>query len=73
LSFCARKKFGKQEEIEFSGGFTDLHTASYKHILEGKGYGIYDSKPAIDIVYTIRNNKPVGLQGEYHPMCNNKK
>jgi UDP-N-acetyl-2-amino-2-deoxyglucuronate dehydrogenase len=61
------------KEIEFSGGFTDLHTASYNHILEGKGYGIYDSKPAIDIVFNIRNNKPIGLQGEYHPMCNNTK
>jgi UDP-N-acetyl-2-amino-2-deoxyglucuronate dehydrogenase len=59
------------KEIEFSGGFTDLHTASYEHILEGKGYGIYDSKPAIDIVYSIRNNTPIGLKGEYHPMCNN--
>lgn len=57
------------EEMEFSGGFTDLHTASYKHILEGKGYGIFDSKPAIDTVYTIRNNTPIGLKGEYHPMC----
>jgi len=57
------------EEMEFSGGFTDLHTASYKHILEGKGFGISDSKPAIDTVYTIRNNTPIGLKGEYHPMC----
>jgi UDP-N-acetyl-2-amino-2-deoxyglucuronate dehydrogenase len=57
------------EEIEFSGGFTDLHTESYKHILSGKGFGILDSKPAIDTVYTIRNNTPIGLKGEYHPMC----
>lgn len=57
------------EEMEFSGGFTDLHTASYNHILEGKGYGIFDSKPAIDTVYNIRNNTPIGLKGEYHPMC----
>lgn len=57
------------EEIEFSGGFTDLHTASYNHILEGKGFGILDSKAAIDTVYTIRNNTPIGLKGEYHPMC----
>ncbi len=61
------------KEIEFSGGFTDLHTLSYEHILQGKGYGIYDSKPAIDIVYSIRNNTPIGLKGEYHPMCNNLK
>jgi len=59
------------EEIEFSGGFTDLHTASYQHILEGKGFGIYDSKHAIETVYTIRNYTPIGLKGEYHPMCNN--
>ena len=57
------------EEIEFSGGFTDLHTESYKHILSGKGFGINDSKAAIDTVYTIRNNSPIGLKGEYHPMC----
>jgi UDP-N-acetyl-2-amino-2-deoxyglucuronate dehydrogenase len=57
------------EAFEFSEGFTDLHTASYNHILEGKGFGIYDSKQAIDIVYTIRNNTPIGLKGEFHPMC----
>lgn len=57
------------EEMEFSGGFTDLHTESYKHILSGQGFGIYDSKPAIETVYTIRNNTPIGLKGEYHPMC----
>lgn len=58
-------------EIEFSDGFTDLHTLSYQHILDGKGFGIYDSKPAIDTVYQIRNNTPIGLKGEYHPFCKN--
>ncbi len=57
------------EEMEFSGGFTDLHTESYMHILSGQGFGIYDSKPAIETVYTIRNNTPIGLKGEYHHMC----
>jgi len=61
------------EEIEFSGGFTDLHTQSYNHILEGKGFSIYDSLQAIETVYTIRNFNPVGLVGEYHPMCLNLK
>lgn len=60
-----------EKEIEFSGGFTDLHTLSYQHILEGKGYGIFDSKPAIETVYEIRNNTPIGLKGEYHPLCKN--
>ncbi|MBN1116751.1 MAG: Gfo/Idh/MocA family oxidoreductase [Bacteroidales bacterium] len=61
------------KEIEFSGGFTDLHTKSYQDILDGKGFGIYDSKEAIDTVYNIRNNKPIGLKGEYHAMCKNIK
>lgn len=61
------------KEIEFSGGFTDLHTYSYKHILDGKGFGIFDSKPAIETVYHIRNNEPIGLKGEYHPFCMNIK
>lgn len=55
------------EEIEFSGGFTELHTESYKNILEGKGYSIEDARPSIDTVYHIRNAQPVGRKGDYHP------
>lgn len=43
------------EEIEFSGGFTELHTESYKEILKGNGFGLSDAKPSIDIVHHIRN------------------
>ena len=43
------------EEIEFSKGFTDLHTISYQKILDGKGYGLSDAKNAIEIVSNIRN------------------
>ena len=57
------------EEIEFSDGFTDLHTESYKRILEGKGFPMLYAKPAIETVYTIRNSSPIGLKGEYHPIC----
>ena len=57
------------EELEFSGGFTDLHTTSYKKIIEGNGYGIEDARQAIDIVYNIRNSKPIGLKGDYHPFA----
>ncbi|MAM30000.1 MAG: oxidoreductase [Flavobacteriaceae bacterium] len=57
------------EELEFSGGFTDLHTTSYKHILDGKGYGIEDARQAIEIVHEIRNQQPIGLTGEYHPFA----
>ncbi len=57
------------EEIEFSDGFTDLHTRSYEAILEGKGYGLAAAAPAIGIAYDIRNAQPVGLSGNYHPLA----
>jgi len=41
------------KEIEFSDGFTDLHTKSYQHILEGNGWGINEAKPSIDVIYKI--------------------
>lgn len=43
------------EEIEFSGGFTDLHTVAYKKILEGEGFGLEDARNSIEIVHRIRN------------------
>ena len=45
------------EEIEFSKGFTDLHTISYQKILNGEGYGLSDAKNSIEIVSQIRNQK----------------
>lgn len=57
------------EELEFSEGFTDLHTDSYKQILAGNGFRIGETKRAIEIVHDIRHAKPVGLKGEYHPFA----
>lgn len=57
------------EELEFSGGFTDLHTRVYEGILDGNGYGLDDARQAIEIVHNIRNSNPVGLKGEYHPFA----
>jgi len=57
------------EEIEFSGGFTDLHTQSYQEILNGNGFPMEAARASIQTVYTIRNSVPVGLKGEYHPFC----
>ena len=57
------------DEIEFSGGFTDLHTQTYQNIIDGNGYGLEQAKNAIEIVHNIRNKKPVGLHGDYHPFC----
>lgn len=55
------------DELEFSDGFTNLHTMVYKDILIGKGYGLKAARTAIEIVHSIRNTKPSGMVGEYHP------
>lgn len=56
------------EEFEFSEGFTELHTESYREILSGGGFGIEDARESINIVYDIRNATPIGLKGDYHPL-----
>jgi UDP-N-acetyl-2-amino-2-deoxyglucuronate dehydrogenase len=56
-------------EIEFSDGFTDLHTQTYQEILAGNGYALEESKKSIEVVYTIRNAEPVGCKGDFHPLC----
>jgi UDP-N-acetyl-2-amino-2-deoxyglucuronate dehydrogenase len=61
------------KEIEFSGGFTDLHTLSYQEIIKGNGFGLEETKKSIEIVYNIRNASPIGLKGDYHPFCKNLK
>ena len=55
------------KELEFSDGFTDLHTVSYNEIINGNGYGLEEPRQAIEIVHKIRHSKPIGLKGEYHP------
>lgn len=57
------------EEFEFSGGFTELHTDSYKNILMGNGFRISETEKAIKIVHDIRSKKPQGIKGFYHPLC----
>jgi UDP-N-acetyl-2-amino-2-deoxyglucuronate dehydrogenase len=57
------------DEIEFSGGFTDLHTRSYEEILKGNGFGLDEAYGSIRTVSTIRNLPAIGLKGEYHPFC----
>lgn len=58
-----------KNEIEFSEGFTDLHTKSYEEILKGNGFGLKEAQSSIQIVYQIRNSIPVGLKGDYHHLC----
>jgi UDP-N-acetyl-2-amino-2-deoxyglucuronate dehydrogenase len=56
------------EEIEYSEGFTDLHTLTYKEILAGKGFGLEDARQSVILAYTIRNASPAELTGDYHPI-----
>lgn len=56
------------EEIEFSEGFGDLHTMSYKEILAGKGFGLKEARQSVETAYIIRNANQLGLKGDYHPM-----
>ena len=44
-------------EIEFSDGFTELHTTSYKEILAGRGFGLADAKPSIELAYQLRGKE----------------
>jgi UDP-N-acetyl-2-amino-2-deoxyglucuronate dehydrogenase len=44
----------ENEQIEFSDGFTDLHTKSYENILNGNGFNLTNAKPSIELVHTIR-------------------
>ena len=53
-------------EIEFSGGFTDLHTRSYEEILAGRGFGLEENRVAIETVSSIRSAMPQS-RGEQHP------
>lgn len=56
------------DELEFSGGFTDLHTQTYKGILAGNGFGLDDAMNSIITAHDIRNAEPKGLVGDYHPL-----
>ncbi len=56
-------------ELEFSNGFTDLHTKSYKHIIENKGFSIKDTLPSLQLAYQLRNEVISPLKGDYHPFA----
>ena len=51
------------EEVEFSEGFTDLHTRSYEEIIAGRGFGIEEVRPSIEIVSTFRTAPIVRSNG----------
>jgi len=56
-------------EIEFSDGFSDLHTRIYQDALAGRGFGIADSRPAIELAYRIKTTTPDGVASRLHPFA----
>jgi UDP-N-acetyl-2-amino-2-deoxyglucuronate dehydrogenase len=59
-------------EIEFSGGFFDLHTKSYEKIIKGKGFGLADAEDSVQLVHNIRNAEVSPIKGDYHPLAKHK-
>ncbi|WP_010180598.1 Gfo/Idh/MocA family protein [Aquimarina agarilytica] len=57
------------EALEFSAGFTDLHTESYKHILSGDGFGISETLKSLELAHQLRHATPEVLKDEYHPFA----
>ena len=45
------------KEIEFSDGFTELHTDSYKEILRGQGFGLKEARASIELAHSFRTKK----------------
>jgi UDP-N-acetyl-2-amino-2-deoxyglucuronate dehydrogenase len=54
-------------EIDFTEGFVDLHQRVYEETLAGRGFGIEDSRPSIELVHRIRQAPVVAAGGDAHP------
>jgi UDP-N-acetyl-2-amino-2-deoxyglucuronate dehydrogenase len=55
--------------MEFSEGFTDLHTVVYREILAGRGFGIEDARPSINFVHDLRKAPVVRVASvRRHPL-----
>ncbi|MGI9449586.1 MAG: Gfo/Idh/MocA family oxidoreductase [Geminicoccaceae bacterium] len=57
------------EEVEFSGGFAELHNESYRRIVGGEGFGLADVRPSIELVSNVRSQTPSPGTGERHPFA----
>jgi UDP-N-acetyl-2-amino-2-deoxyglucuronate dehydrogenase len=55
------------EEVEFSEGFTDLHTRVYEEVLAGRGFGIADARPSVELTSRIRQAAPSAPSADSHP------
>lgn len=59
------------EEVEFSDGFTDLHTLSYEEIIAGRGFGIEQARPSIELASRLRTARIELHLAEHHPLVAN--
>lgn len=57
------------EEVQFSEGFTDLHTRVYEETLKGNGFGIEDARPSIVLVRKLRSAKAIDVLDHIHPFA----
>ena len=60
------------QEVEFSEGFTDLHTRVYEETLAGRGFGIQDARPSIELTHRIRTSPISALDSLAHPMLSER-
>jgi UDP-N-acetyl-2-amino-2-deoxyglucuronate dehydrogenase len=60
------------QEIEFSDGFTNLHTRVYERTLQGVGFRISDIRPATELAYHIRTTPVIALDDMAHPFLKGK-
>ncbi len=60
------------QEVEFTEGFTDLHTRLYQETLAGRGFDIEDARPSIELAYRIRNTSITGIDQNSHPFLTRK-
>ncbi len=56
-----------QQEIDFSNGFTDLHTLIYQNLMKDEAFGLEDCRESIEMVYQIRNAEVKATSGDFHP------
>ncbi len=57
------------EEMQFSNGFSDLHTRVYEEILAGSGLGVESARPSVELVYRLRTAKVCANPSTLHPFC----
>lgn len=55
------------QEVEFSEGFTDLHTAVYREIIAGRGHGLETARPSVELAAAIRRAPVVSPGDDAHP------